>query len=88
MKKIVMFGLVVLLLVGAVKLATHHYEMSGTVVEDKGSTITVKTTNGHEWLVNVDPFVFQEGDEVIVKFAESGNPNRQGDDKIVDIYKK
>jgi hypothetical protein len=64
------------------------YKMNGTVIEDSGSAVVVRTTNGHEWIVNVDPFSFQEGDEVVVEFEDGGNPNRQIDDRIVDIYKK
>ena len=64
------------------------YKMNGVVVEDKGSSIVVETTNGHSWEVLVDYNTFQEGDEVIMKLVDKGNPNKIVDDKVVDIYKK
>ena len=64
------------------------YKMDAEVVEDRGSMVIVETPNGHRWEVYVDRNSFQEGDDVIIEFKESGNPNRQGDDKIVDIRKK
>lgn len=81
-------ALALVVLVILVSLASQPYKMNGTVIENKGSTVVVKTTNGREWVVKVDPFFFQEGDEVIVEIANQGDPNKVGDDKVVDIYKK
>jgi hypothetical protein len=61
------------------------YKMNGVIIEDNGSSVTVETTNGHLWEVLVDYNTFQEGDEVVVEIADRGNPNKIGDDEVINI---
>ncbi len=86
MKKLVVCAMVVVMLGCAMFAIARPYKMSGVVVDDKGSIVEVELTNGYRYEVEVEPFYFNEGDEIIASVEEWGATSPK-DDRVVGLKK-
>lgn len=84
MRKFIVFVIAALIFCGALKIAVRPYEMSGEVVEDKGSVVVVKLSNGYEYEVETKAFEYKEGDEIIATVSERGATTPK-DDKVIGL---
>jgi len=83
MKKIIISIIVAVIFIMAIgKL--QQYTIEGTVIEDRGNTIIVEDTTGEQWEVEVEAFIYREGDRVMLTMKDKGTTSRV-DDEVINI---